>query len=183
MEYVPYVVVAVICLVLLAVVLSVSFTYSNFLQRLTITDIFISFNYLILMLCSPLFSSKVWAFARRRKPEKCQEQRLVCVYPSVKPNLISTSQVQPDSPAPSPFSTPKIKSRSLLERRGSSASLTINLTPPPQKSAIKESSAQLSLESNTRCLSFNDLSSTLHDSESLTKEFWVIMNNILLNTV
>ncbi|CAD5125992.1 DgyrCDS14175 [Dimorphilus gyrociliatus] len=142
MEYVPYVVVAVICLVLLAVILS------------------------------------VWAFTRRKKSEKCQEQRLVCVYPSVKPNLISTSQVQPDSPSPSPFSTPKIKNRSLLERRGSNASLTISLTPPPpQKSAIKECSAQLSLESNTRCLSFNELSSTLENVESLTKEFWEIPMN------
>ncbi|XP_006812233.1 tyrosine-protein phosphatase non-receptor type 5-like [Saccoglossus kowalevskii] len=124
---------------------------------------------------------------RRKKAEK--ELTHVCFYPPIKPELKTGRMVQPEPGqiyAPVARSQPIkiIKAPGLLERRGSNASLTIDLngrggatggihygTPP------KESSSEEYLSSAGNRMTRKQLRNSLKNVRALHEEFWDIPMN------
>ncbi|XP_059177382.1 receptor-type tyrosine-protein phosphatase R-like [Physella acuta] len=121
----------------------------------------------------------------------------VCVghaiyYPSLKPELAEPTPVQPESPIPiytaSGITTPvpaqpvRIKTKGLLERRGSNASLTLDLNPASdlgrwEGTPPKESTALEYLMSAGNRLSRRDLRNAVKHTKILYEEFWEIPMN------
>lgn len=76
-----------------------------------------------------------------------------------------------------------IKAKGLLERRGSSASLTIELAPPPESpphivTPTRECTAEEFLLSAGNVLSRAQLKKAISDPASLHKEFWEVPLNL-----
>ncbi|XP_076686581.1 tyrosine-protein phosphatase non-receptor type 5 isoform X3 [Andrena cerasifolii] len=77
----------------------------------------------------------------------------------------------------------RIKAKGLLERRGSSASLTIELAPPPESpphivTPTRECTAEEFLLSAGNVLSKSQLKKAISDPASLHKEFWEVPLNL-----
>ncbi|XP_043289982.1 tyrosine-protein phosphatase non-receptor type 5-like isoform X2 [Venturia canescens] len=77
----------------------------------------------------------------------------------------------------------RIKAKRLLERRGSSASLTIELatapeSPPHMVTPTRECTAEEFLLSTGRLLSRSQLTKAIKDPSSLHKEFWEVPLNV-----
>ncbi|XP_034191139.1 tyrosine-protein phosphatase non-receptor type 7 isoform X1 [Osmia lignaria lignaria] len=77
----------------------------------------------------------------------------------------------------------RIKAKRLLERRGSSASLTIELAPPPESpphivTPTRECTAEEFLLSAGNVLSRTQLKKAISDPSSLHKEFWEVPLNL-----
>ncbi|XP_076235215.1 tyrosine-protein phosphatase non-receptor type 7 [Calliopsis andreniformis] len=77
----------------------------------------------------------------------------------------------------------RIKAKGLLERRGSSASLTIELAPPPESpphivTPTRECTAEEFLLSAGNVLSRSQLKKAVSDPTSLHKEFWEVPLNL-----
>uniref|UniRef100_A0A2C9LCS8 protein-tyrosine-phosphatase n=1 Tax=Biomphalaria glabrata TaxID=6526 RepID=A0A2C9LCS8_BIOGL len=113
-------------------------------------------------------------------------------YPALKPELTIPTPVQPDSPVPiftaAGVSTPvpaqpvRIKAKGLLERRGSNASLTLDLNPTSdlgrwEGTPPKESTALEYLMSAGNRLSRRDLRNAVKYTKILYEEFWEIPMN------
>ncbi|XP_035825940.1 tyrosine-protein phosphatase non-receptor type 5 [Aplysia californica] len=113
-------------------------------------------------------------------------------YPALKPELAEPTPVQPDSPVPTfsaaGLSTPvpaqpiRIKAKGLLERRGSNASLTLDLNPTSdlgrwEGTPPKESTALEFLMSAGNRLSRRDLRNAVKHTKILYEEFWEIPMN------
>ncbi|KAH9499955.1 hypothetical protein Btru_076005 [Bulinus truncatus] len=113
-------------------------------------------------------------------------------YPALKPELAEPTPVQPESPVPiftaAGVSTPvpaqpiRIKAKGLLERRGSNASLTLDLNPTSdlgrwEGTPPKESTALEYLMSAGNRLSRRDLRNAVKHTKILYEEFWEIPMN------
>lgn len=77
----------------------------------------------------------------------------------------------------------RIRTKGLLERRGSSASLTIELAPPPESpphivTPTRECTAEEFLLSAGNVLSRAQLRKAISDTASLHKEFWEVPLNL-----
>ncbi|KZC10269.1 Receptor-type tyrosine-protein phosphatase R [Dufourea novaeangliae] len=113
--------------------------------------------------------------------------------PTVKPS-VSVQSVRPVTqatglPEVMSVATPerrpepiRIKAKGLLERRGSSASLTIELAPPPESpphvvTPTRECTAEEFLLSAGNVLSRSQLKKAVSDPSSLHKEFWEVPLN------
>ncbi|GFT24328.1 receptor-type tyrosine-protein phosphatase R [Nephila pilipes] len=132
----------------------------------------------------------------KNKVRPVEEPRHVIVQPILRPVVAGVGVIQPppenrehhiaaidtDSEhTPSPSRSPMRRGRGLLERRGSNASLTLDLnrsqenihcgTPP------KECSAEEFLQSASKRLTRRQLRSTLKDVKALHTEFWEIPMN------
>ncbi|XP_055941285.1 receptor-type tyrosine-protein phosphatase R-like isoform X2 [Argiope bruennichi] len=131
----------------------------------------------------------------KNKVRPVEEPRHVVVQPVLRPIVAGVGVIQPlpenrdhvvtvdtDSEhAPSPSRSPMRRGRGLLERRGSNASLTLDLnrsqenihcgTPP------KECSAEEFLQSASKRLTRRQLRSALKDVKALHTEFWEIPMN------
>lgn len=113
-------------------------------------------------------------------------------YPTLKPNMKDAMMVQPESSpvyvvkrcvTPLPAQTPvQMRSEGLLKRRGSSASLTLDLNPSPELprwegTPPKESSGLEYLMSAGNRLSRRDLRNAVKNVKSVYEEFWEIPTN------
>ncbi|CAK9816094.1 Receptor-type tyrosine-protein phosphatase R [Anthophora quadrimaculata] len=112
--------------------------------------------------------------------------------PTVKPSVQSARPVIQATGLPEVMSvaTPerrpepiRIKAKGLLERRGSSASLTIELAPPPESpphivTPTRECTAEEFLLSAGNVLSRMQLKKAISDPASLHKEFWEVPLNL-----
>ncbi|GIX79107.1 receptor-type tyrosine-protein phosphatase R [Caerostris darwini] len=132
----------------------------------------------------------------KNKIRPVEEPRRVIVQPVLRPVVAGVGVIQPlpenrerhiaaidtDSEhTPSPSRSPMRRGRGLLERRGSNASLTLDLnrsqenihcgTPP------KECSAEEFLQSATKRITRRQLRSALKDVKALHTEFWEIPMN------
>ncbi|XP_069133891.1 tyrosine-protein phosphatase non-receptor type 5-like [Argopecten irradians] len=124
-------------------------------------------------------------------PKELQKPQKV-YYPSVKPNMKDPVMIQPESSSPTfvakgcvtPIQTPpmRVKTKGLLERRGSNASLTIDLNASPEMkrwdgTPPKESTGLEYLLSAGNRLSRRDLRMAVKHSKALYEEFWEIPMN------
>ncbi|XP_014791167.2 receptor-type tyrosine-protein phosphatase R-like [Octopus bimaculoides] len=113
-------------------------------------------------------------------------------YPTLKPNMKDAMMVQPESSpvyvvkrcvTPLPAQTPvQMRAEGLLKRRGSSASLTLDLNPSPELprwegTPPKESSGLEFLMSAGNRLSRKDLRNAVKNVASVYEEFWDIPTN------
>ncbi|KFM64812.1 Receptor-type tyrosine-protein phosphatase R, partial [Stegodyphus mimosarum] len=128
-----------------------------------------------------------------------EEPRHVVVQPIIRPAVAGVGIIQPENRdhhiaetdsehTPSPSRSPmRMKGKGLLERRGSNASLTLDLnrsqenihcgTPP------KECSAEEYLQSAGKRMTRHQLRSVLKDVKALHTEFWEIPMNHPENVV
>ncbi|XP_068672988.1 tyrosine-protein phosphatase non-receptor type 7-like [Montipora foliosa] len=138
-------------------------------------------------------------FCRRHVETKAEEEHSAqqldpekLLYPAVDPtNTMSTSMIQPDAgrvytitgvpPKPRKWQGSNL---SLSDRRGSKASLKLDLAPSltdltPSSSApsILESPTEEKLASKSRPLTYNQLEDCVNNSKKLYEEFWEIPMN------
>ncbi|CAG2198368.1 PTPRR [Mytilus edulis] len=130
---------------------------------------------------------------KKKEPENDKgSQKLQQIYfPSVKPDMKDPKMIQPGgSPlytppgSITPVQTPtgRIKAKGLLERRGSNASLTIDLNASPESgrwdgTPPKESTGVEYLMTAGHRLSRQDLKNAVRNNRALHQEFWEIFTN------
>ncbi|GAB1607980.1 receptortyrosineR-likeproteintype phosphatase non-receptor type 5-like [Argonauta hians] len=135
----------------------------------------------------------VYCCYRRRKKSALQPAPVQTIfYPSLKPNMRDAMMVQPESSpvyvvkrcvTPLPAQTPvQMRAEGLLKRRGSSASLTLDLNPSPELprwegTPPKESSGLEFLMSAGNRLSRKDLRNAVNNVSGVYEEFWDIPSN------
>lgn len=131
---------------------------------------------------------------KKKKPteEDKESQKLQQIYfPSVKPDMKDPKMIQPGSSplysspgSITPVQTPtgRVKAKGLLERRGSNASLTIDLNASPEMlrwdgTPPKESTGVEYLLTAGHRLSRQDLKNAVRNTRALHQEFWEIFMN------
>ncbi|KAJ8298665.1 hypothetical protein KUTeg_022725, partial [Tegillarca granosa] len=137
---------------------------------------------------------KITITEKEPQQQKQQQQQQQIFYPTITPNMKDPMMIQPEG---SPVfvtkgcvtqvqtQTTRIKSKGLLEsRRGSSASLTLDLNASPEMNRWdggtppKESSCLEYMLSAGNRLSRRDLRNSIKNNRALYQEFWEIPMNI-----
>ncbi|XP_060084433.1 receptor-type tyrosine-protein phosphatase R-like, partial [Ylistrum balloti] len=142
-----------------------------------------------------IVSIVVYCCWRKSKKEPLAPKELAkpqqVYYPSIKPDMKDPMMIQPESSPTfvtkgcvTPVQTPpmRIKTKGLLERRGSNASLTIDLNASPEMkrwdgTPPKESTGLEYLLSAGNRLSRRDLRMAVKHCKALYEEFWEIPMN------